>query len=419
MTPLSTAPDFEPALDDLQAHLPFWWRSQDPSSELYKILGAIGSGVDQVSALWQQPATDAVLTAATTEGLLRNFQFAWGLQSEQGLTSQQLIDLVQALVTDDGSVGGLTRVLTALIAQPSGGAPLTFPPGNGVLDPSFAHDTIGSPPGHGWVTYGTNSLGIIPAAGPLAGLTQVAQAGYGNDLRLASASTATAYAPGETRVISAYVWIPSAWNGGQISLDNDFGGSRGDFTINGVGSGPIDANMALRDQWQRLATAITAGGSGFSGGVFIRAASAPTSGDAINISAAMESPGTELLPYGDGDQTNWAWLGPPGDSASEQGLVFPSGGGGLTLYEFPSGSLPELELAFPPDGSGLTFPTDGSGLTFGEFAYIDVQAQPGLHQLTVEVLTYLSFDRNVFARLVERANPADWLPPVIREVTSF
>lgn len=191
---------------------------------------------------------------------------------------------------------------------------------NGVLDPSFAHDTIGGTPGHGWATYGTNSLGIISAAGPFAGLTQVAQAGYGNDLRLASASTATAYVPGETRVISAYVSIPSAWNGGQITLGNDFGGSRGDFTIGGVGSGPIDANMTLRNQWQRLATAITAGGSGFSGGVFIRAASAPTPGSAINISAVMEDEGPILQTYADGDTPGFAWSGTPGNSTSTYGF---------------------------------------------------------------------------------------------------
>jgi hypothetical protein len=188
-------------------------------------------------------------------------------------------------------------------------------PTNGVLNPSLERDGIGANP-TGWNLFGTNSLGVSRTEA-FSG-SQCVQAGYGNDLRLAEAVTATAYAAGETRTISAYIWVPAGWNGGQITLDNDLGGTRGDFTIDGVVSGPIDANMALRDQWQRLATAITAGGSGFGGAVFIRAGSAPTSGDAIFIDAVMETEGAILLPYFDGDTPGYDWMGTPGDSTSQK-----------------------------------------------------------------------------------------------------
>jgi hypothetical protein len=47
---LLAAPDFAPALGDLQDHLPDWWRTRDPASNLYAILVAVGYLIDRPRA---------------------------------------------------------------------------------------------------------------------------------------------------------------------------------------------------------------------------------------------------------------------------------------------------------------------------------------------------------------------------------
>lgn len=135
--PLANAPEFEPALADLQDHLPGWWATSDPSSTLYQLLDAIGVVLDRVSAGWQQAYTDQVLTTASPTGLRRNFAFAWGLENEQlPAFQQQLVAYIQARAQEDGSLASLINTLTSLVDTPAnvtGGPLLTFPAGGGGL----------------------------------------------------------------------------------------------------------------------------------------------------------------------------------------------------------------------------------------------------------------------------------------------
>ena len=117
------------------------------------------------------------------------------------------------------------------------------------------------------------------------------------------------------------------------------------------------------------------------------------------------------------------------------GLTFPANGEGLKLYQFAPGEAPTAGLFFPLNGEGLIFPTlplalpsdnmigatggvppgAGPGLTFSQNEYLLITAGP--YQLTIEVLNWLTFDRNAFRRAVERYNPADCLPAIIQEVS--
>jgi hypothetical protein len=127
------APDFAPALEDLQDHLPYWWASREPNSALYSLLAASGVVFDQLAWLWENPYLNSVLDTADGEGLLRNFAFAWGLQSEQlPPTVEQIRSYIKACAESDGSLESLLNTLTALLEtsiNTTGGAVLTFPSG--------------------------------------------------------------------------------------------------------------------------------------------------------------------------------------------------------------------------------------------------------------------------------------------------
>lgn len=136
MSTTSNIPEFETGLEDLQEHLPSWWRSQDSSSELYKVLDAFGLLLDTINTIWEQPYLDAVIDTASEQGLRRNFAFAWGLLNERLPTvAPQLAAYIKARAAEDGSIQSLINTLTALINNPAnaGGPVLTFPAGGGGL----------------------------------------------------------------------------------------------------------------------------------------------------------------------------------------------------------------------------------------------------------------------------------------------
>jgi Putative Ig domain len=120
-----------------------------------------------------------------------------------------------------------------------------------------------------------------------------------------------------------------------------------------------------------------------------------------------------------------------------EGLTFPTNGAGLPLYQFEPGEEPKAALVFPANGEGLHFPVlpsllpsdnmigdtgetapgAGPGLIFSQNGFVAVQPNtPGPYQFTVEVCSWLTFDRKAFQRAVERYEPADCLPAAIREV---
>lgn len=123
--------------------------------------------------------------------------------------------------------------------------------------------------------------------------------------------------------------------------------------------------------------------------------------------------------------------------AGGEGLTFPENGQGLTMFQFGPGEGPKAGLTFPVNGEGLIFPTlpsslpsdnligntgetppgAGPGLTFSQNEFVLIKENtPTAYALEVEVLNWLAFDRGAFKRAVERYQPAESLPAVIREV---
>lgn len=147
-------------------------------------------------------------------------------------------------------------------------------PVNNVTNPSFETDTSG------WTTYGTNTIARSTTRAKYGSASLLAT--YQNDLRLASAAV-TATDKNRTYTGFAWIYIPSNWNGGQIQITDD-GQFAGAGFINNV-----NANMALVDQWQRIFFTYTLADDN-AGGIFIRAASAPTAGRQIYIDGVYLSP---------------------------------------------------------------------------------------------------------------------------------
>lgn len=120
-----------------------------------------------------------------------------------------------------------------------------------------------------------------------------------------------------------------------------------------------------------------------------------------------------------------------------EGLTFPANGTGLAMFQFAPGDEPKAGLIFPANGEGLHFPAfpsslpsdnvigatgetppgAGPGLIFSQNGFVAVQPNtPNAYQFVVEVCSWLTFDRKAFQRAVERYEPADDLPAIIREV---
>jgi hypothetical protein len=141
----------------------------------------------------------------------------------------------------------------------------------------------------------------------------------------------------------------------------------------------------------------------------------------IGANAAVNTTGGEVLTF----------------PAGGEGLTFPANGSGLTMYQFAPGEGPKAGLTFPANGEGLHFPIlpsllpsdnmigatgetppgAGPGLTFSQNEYLLVTQGPGLYEWKIEVLNWLTFDRNAFRRAVERYSNADFYPATIQEVS--
>lgn len=124
--------------------------------------------------------------------------------------------------------------------------------------------------------------------------------------------------------------------------------------------------------------------------------------------------------------------------AGGEGVKFPTNGEGLHLYQFAPGDEPKGGLRFPANGEGLQFPElpetltseetliadtgetplgAGSGIKFTENGFCEIlQNTPGAYETEVRTLNWLDFDRNAFARAVERFRQAHCLPTRIREL---
>ena len=91
--------------------------------------------------------------------------------------------------------------------------------------------------------------------------------------RIATGPTVTA----AEHTFSAYVYIPSSWDGGTIVFDDS--GTYGSAT----GTQTVNADMSLTDQWQRVSFDITFDAGDLVGNFHVTASTAPTAGEAIYV----------------------------------------------------------------------------------------------------------------------------------------
>lgn len=92
---------------------------------------------------------------------------------------------------------------------------------------------------------------------------------------------------------SYWVHVPTAWDGGQIKIRHL---TTGGF-IGSVFTDEQYADMALRDQWQRISCVVDPDAASLSGRLDICAASAPTVGRFIYVDDAQVEPGAYPTPY--------------------------------------------------------------------------------------------------------------------------
>ncbi len=356
--PLNPPPDFEAALTDLQDHLPYWWESRNSEAALYSLLYIFGTQIDALAWLFEWPFLNSVLDTANEEGLLRNFAFAYGLEDEQlPPTAERLRPYIQACAEMDGSLAGLLRVLMAVIGA------------------NAAVNTTG----------GT----VLRFPEMVSTLEPIVTEEAGGEL-----------GPG------LYYYVVTAIIEGRETLVSN--------------ERSFDASAT--NKWK--ATLKWSAATGATGYRIYRGREKSEENTMHEVGAV-----TEYVDKGPGFMA----AVPPG------GLVFPSNGSGLTLYQFAPGEGPKAGLTFPANGEGLHFPIlpsllpsdnmigatgetppgAGPGLTFSQNEYLLVSQGPGEYEWMIEVLNWLTFDRNAFRRAVERYANADFYPAVIQEVSAL
>ena len=151
--------DTRPELDDA---LPHWWKHRDPSSELWKVLEALGQLADELAEDMEGVYGDLSLASARDDALREEWAVIWGLGSEQapGMTTEALRATLQALAAYDGSAQSLESVL---IAFTHGGLNDAAP--STTLDATFPADGSGLPlwqatPDRGYLFFAADGSGL-------------------------------------------------------------------------------------------------------------------------------------------------------------------------------------------------------------------------------------------------------------------
>jgi hypothetical protein len=124
-----------------------------------------------------------------------------------------------------------------------------------------------------WFTFGSNSLSTTTAqarAGAMA-----ARLDCEDDVRLAGKNLVLPSSHA-TYTASAFVYIPSSWNGGRLYLSDD--GTFADATV----ASRTFSDMALRDQWQQV-TFVFRAASDLSGLLLLHTESLPISGSTVYL----------------------------------------------------------------------------------------------------------------------------------------
>jgi hypothetical protein len=163
---------------------------------------------------------------------------------------------------------------------------------NKITNPSFETDTAG------WAVGGTNTL--VQSSVEARWGQDSGKATYQDNAILAAFSfTATAVA----HALSVYLWIPTAYNGTNLRLEaSNFVGATGTLAV--------DANMDIRDRWQRLSLSFTPAGGDLVGELKIaERGTVPTAGRFVYLDGAQAETGTSAGLYTDGDQVACAWTG--------------------------------------------------------------------------------------------------------------
>jgi hypothetical protein len=155
---------------------------------------------------------------------------------------------------------------------------------NKVLNPSFETGTTS------WAVSGSNTL--------VKSDEQARKGRYSGKATYQSSVTMATYSITLTaaqHAVSVYLYIPTNWDGGTISLQAIlFTGATGTLSVN--------ADMSIRDRWQRVSLVFTPAGGDLTGTFAIIAASAPTVGRSIETGASASL-------YCDGDQPACSWAG--------------------------------------------------------------------------------------------------------------
>lgn len=138
----------------------------------------------------------------------------------------------------------------------------------------------------GWTTGGTNTIARSTTQ-KLFGADSL-KATYADSTSLAIHAGITFTAA--RYVASRWVWIPTAWDGGQIQI-----------TVANLTSVTTNwsahADMALRDQWQRIRVAFTPDAGDLTGDIRVIAASAPTATRFIYVDGAQHELASIATPY--------------------------------------------------------------------------------------------------------------------------
>jgi hypothetical protein len=146
---------------------------------------------------------------------------------------------------------------------------------NTVTNPSFETDTSGWSVGAQF-TIARSTIQALMGVGSLKSTFVSGSASTNMATSAATCPTSGRYA------FSAFVYIPAAWNGGTVSVNaENFTGAAE------VISERHDANLSLRDQWQRIWRVYDISTTGTTGNVVVRCASFPTGTPFIYIDGAQ------------------------------------------------------------------------------------------------------------------------------------
>lgn len=200
----------------------------------------------------------------------------------------------------------------------------------------------------GWATSGTNTIASSTTRAWQG--TRSILATYQDDLRLANVAPAITAAG--AHLFSAYVWIPTAWDGGTIRLAHD-----STFTAS-TNLVIVDADLAKRDQWQRISMSLTIDASDLVGVLIVRAASAPTVGRTVYIDGIQVEAKSYATSWQIGGTRDREDLNVPGT------VIFPSQGsieGWVNLLYV----VPGVAQYFADNRSNGTAGTDGATVGTG------------------------------------------------------